>query len=562
MIGALPFLMETLNAFYGKNVIVLVDEHDGPVQSIHDGISFESSSDNSELMKSIELLAETISILLGAMAKSNKYLHKFLMVGVSDAVVSFSNSGFNNLFISDVLSTTYSQFFALSEGEINYIVEKVFEGIEQNHKEKIMENLKTWYDGYYFKEHERLYSIYSTICYLDECYRAYSTITPGRKDDGWIPKPEPQWTRTSSEKSLKKAFSMKFETKFHDFFFNLCSNFSGYYSDIDGRFSPILKDPNVSTERGKIAFYSLLNGGYLTRGDKGDTHFKIPNYEILIEFKKQMAEYLNSLPLEKESISKLRKATLSEDFYTFGIEMTKSLHSLYLKRKIGSQHFLEREVQNLMLKYLEELKRNGDYDVLNDHEVDPASDEAEEFRIDIHLVPTKGENKPHYIIELKKYDKYDGSIQEKALYALRKICVKKYYRHIIKSDDTTPVILMGIAAHYDSICLVTLKVGVKNGEITVGTEPIRLQRFRITGKDGDKIVLEYVAPEDNQLHILDGDLEKKVTGTSDEDYGKLKYTKNERAYIVRIKEWMKKLNEQEKRKSKNEITIWHPHNED
>jgi hypothetical protein len=62
--NAIPFLMKVLKDHYKRNVIVLVDEYDAPVQHIHKGVSFEDSIDNSQLMKSITFLGETISNFL------------------------------------------------------------------------------------------------------------------------------------------------------------------------------------------------------------------------------------------------------------------------------------------------------------------------------------------------------------------------------------------------------------------------------------------------------------------------------------------------------------------
>jgi hypothetical protein len=54
---ALKFLMNKLNGFYNKRVIVLVDEHDAPVQKMYKDVSFENPSNNKELTKSIRLFS-------------------------------------------------------------------------------------------------------------------------------------------------------------------------------------------------------------------------------------------------------------------------------------------------------------------------------------------------------------------------------------------------------------------------------------------------------------------------------------------------------------------------
>jgi hypothetical protein len=296
---AIPFLMEVLKDFYKKNVIVLVDEHDSPAQIIHGGISFEELADNKELIKSMEFLSEKMSILFGRIAKSNPNLHRFLMFGISDTVISFRQSGFNNLKTYQVLDTAYSQFFGINKEEISYIVEKVFEGIQSKDKEKVMVNIKDYYNGYYFEPGKELYSIYSTIQYLDESYVDYNRFQSIKKDGRWIPKPSSFWTKTSADETIKKILAMKFDYKFHIFLYNVFYGFSYYYKDydpkIDKNFVSMLENPAGSVKRGKIAFYLFLNCGYLTPDDEKNseqledakdekTYFKIPNKEIRDHF--------------------------------------------------------------------------------------------------------------------------------------------------------------------------------------------------------------------------------------------------------------------------------------
>jgi hypothetical protein len=303
---------------------------------------------------------------------------------------------------------------------------------------------------------------------------------------------------------------MKFESKFHDFLFNLCSDFPAYYDDIQNNYAPMLEDPADPKERGRIAFYLLFNGGYLTRGDEGKTHFKIPNNEVRTDFIIDMRNYIDNLPLEKKSISKLHEATKSEDFHAFGVEITKSLYKLYLSRKAGDSHPKERAIHDLMLTYLEDLRANGDYKVLHEHGAGYPSDGSEKgYRMDFHLEPNRVESKTHYIIELKKHDTDDESIVVKALEGLKQIYEFNYHRHLLESNDTKAVIMMGLAAHYDHICLVTQKVDVKNGKI-LEAEAISQQRFRIADNCKDKTQIEFIEQEKYDLKQIIFDEKTKL----------------------------------------------------
>jgi hypothetical protein len=366
---AFDFLMSKLNGYYNRNVIVLVDEHDAPVQKMYKDVSFENPSNNKELMKSIKLFSDQITYILSVMAKSNIKLHKCLIFGTS--LVTTDRSNF--YLLRDNSNWTNVQFFALNEREISLIVDEVFK-LDQEHKQKIKKNAKEWYYGYDYSDDEGLYSLSSTIQYLNECHEAFSKLRVERKDDGWIPVPSSYWAKSNSLKILKKSFKLNLGNKFDYFLLDLCFGIPAHYEDRWIFDSPMLENPTYSDKNLMIIFYSLLQGGFLTEDNKGRGYYKIPNKEIRSEFENKLRRHLNSLPFRDQSIPKLFTATKSEDFQTLGEEMTKSLYSLYLALKSDKERPVERSIHNLMLGYLERLTRNGDYVVLHEHREDTSGD--------------------------------------------------------------------------------------------------------------------------------------------------------------------------------------------
>jgi hypothetical protein len=162
---------------------------------------------------------------------------------------------------------------------------------------------------------------------------------------------------------------MKFDLKFHFFLHNLYYNHSASYNDdkydSDRNFAPMLEDPTSSDNRGKIAFYLLLDGGYLTRADRNDkTLFKITNDEIRGQFSKIVRSYRKEIPLDQKAISKLLDATVNENVQSFGEEITRSLHSLYLMRLAKEEHPYEKAIHELLIAYLEDLKEFEEYKVI------------------------------------------------------------------------------------------------------------------------------------------------------------------------------------------------------
>jgi hypothetical protein len=62
---SLLLLSKILHDFYDKKVIVLVDEHDAPLQKLYTKISLNKTEDNTELMNSINIYTKTITEVLG-----------------------------------------------------------------------------------------------------------------------------------------------------------------------------------------------------------------------------------------------------------------------------------------------------------------------------------------------------------------------------------------------------------------------------------------------------------------------------------------------------------------
>jgi hypothetical protein len=196
-------------------------------------------------------------------------------------------------------------------------------------------------------------------------------------------------------------------------------------------------------------------------------------------------------------MSALLDATVNEDIFTFGKGMTKSLHSLSPKRNAKGGHPLEKEIHELLLIYLIDLEQTGKYIVIAEHGADFGNNG---FRIDIHLKPTEGDSKNHYLIEVKRYEKDDEGIYIKAIEGIAQMFDKTYYRHELKSKETTGIIMMGLAAHYDKICLISQKFTVHNGVITdLGT--IRIQKFWINEKSGDEIEIDYEEPIEREIKM-------------------------------------------------------------
>jgi hypothetical protein len=109
---SLKLLSRILHEFYDRKVIVLVDEHDAPVQDMYSKISLDRPEGNADIIKSINDYAATLAKLLGNVSKENeKYTRKFLMCGISNSVINAPSSAFNILDKYNALDTRFAKFF-------------------------------------------------------------------------------------------------------------------------------------------------------------------------------------------------------------------------------------------------------------------------------------------------------------------------------------------------------------------------------------------------------------------------------------------------------------------
>jgi hypothetical protein len=166
------------------------------------------------------------------------------------------------------------------------------------------------------------------------------------------------------------------------------------------------------------------------------------------------------------------------------------------------------------------------------------------YQRDFHLVPGTGEHKTHYIMEVKNQPDYGESISETALRSLRQIYDLNYHRNLMKSDEATPVIMMGLAARHNQVCLVTQKVEVSKDKIA-GAETITHQSFLIDGNCDDEIKVKFTDPVEHKLDLSSLDMHSQQETTDVESVEQRKRDINE-GISVEITELIKHYLESEK----------------
>ena len=145
---ALNNLSHYLSRYYGKKVIILLDEYDTPMQEAYVNGYWE------------ELVAFTRS-LFNATFKTNPYLERAIMTGITRVSKESIFSDLNNLEVVTTLSPKYETSFGFTEKE-------VFNALDEQGLPDEKEIVKTWYDGFKFGEKSDIYNPWSIINYLDK----------------------------------------------------------------------------------------------------------------------------------------------------------------------------------------------------------------------------------------------------------------------------------------------------------------------------------------------------------------------------------------------------------
>jgi len=141
-------LTSCLARYYGKKVIILLDEYDTPMQEAYvhgywdDFTSFIRSFFNSTF-------------------KTNPYMERAVMTGITRVSKESIFSDLNNLTVVTTTSDRYADCFGFTEAE-------VFQALDDYGMENQKECVKTWYDGFTFGTKKDIYNPWSITNYLKE----------------------------------------------------------------------------------------------------------------------------------------------------------------------------------------------------------------------------------------------------------------------------------------------------------------------------------------------------------------------------------------------------------
>ena len=143
---AIKTLAGMLYKYYGKKVIIILDEYDTPMQEAYMNGYWD------------ELVALTRS-LFNSTFKTNPYLERGIMTGITRVSKESIFSDLNNLKVVTTTSREYATIFGFTEKE-------VFDALDEVNMSNEKAAVKEWYDGFTFGDVKDIYNPWSIINYL------------------------------------------------------------------------------------------------------------------------------------------------------------------------------------------------------------------------------------------------------------------------------------------------------------------------------------------------------------------------------------------------------------
>lgn len=385
---AIHYLSKYLCAYYGKKVIILLDEYDTPMQEAYVHGYWE------------ELVAFTRSMFNSAF-KTNPWLERAIMTGITRVSKESIFSDLNNLKVVTTTSDEYGTVFGFTE-------EEVYAALDESGMGERKRDVKRWYDGFIFGKWMDIYNPWSILNFLDT-----GKITT-------------YWANTSSNSLVGKLIREGSR--------NVKESFEGL---MKGEHLWVSIDEQIvynQLDDNEYAIWSLLvASGYLKVvhcGQYGDDdivaepeyELTLTNYEVKLMFKNMIRgwfsgnlsdynDFVKALLLgDMDAMNEYMNRVACETFSFFDSGKRAS-------KKAEPERFYHGFVLGLMVE-------------LENRYVVTSNRESGFGRYDIMLEPRR-EGMDAFIIEFKVYNpRRDGTLEDTVRAALEQIEEKKYETYL------------------------------------------------------------------------------------------------------------------------------------
>ena len=376
---AIQKLSEFLYRHYGKRAIILLDEYDTPLQEAYVGGYWEE-------------LISFIRNLFNATFKSNPYVERALLTGITRVSKESIFSDLNNMEVVTTTSRKYADSFGFTQQEVSDVLKEY--GLSGK-----KEMVRQWYDGFNFGDKKNMYNPWSIINYLDK--RVFL----------------PYWANTSSNSLAGKLIregNPDIKMVMEDFLLG-----KSFCTGLDEQvvFSQLAyKESAVWSLLLASGYLKIKN--YTVEGGKTRCELVLTNEEVRLMFEGMVEEWFSEFT---PAYGRFIKALLCDDKKAMNIYMNKVALETFsffdAGKKPSEEAEPERFYHGFVLGLLVELR--GRYAVTSNRE-------SGFGRYDVMLEPLNGTDDA-IILEFKVHDpEEESTLEDTVKAALDQIEEKRY----------------------------------------------------------------------------------------------------------------------------------------
>lgn len=382
-----------LNRYYGKNVIILLDEYDTPMQEAYVKGYWQE-------------LADFIRNLLNVTFKDNPYLVRGIMTGITRISKESIFSDLNHLKVVTTTSNKYADCFGFTE-------EEVLNSLKEYGLEDRKDEVKKWYDGFCFGNTKDIYNPWSILNYLDNRAAA------------------PYWVNTSSNHLIGKLLqegNKQVKESFEKLLRREC-----IYTEIDEQivYDQLDIDENAIWSLMLASGYLKVNNSRVTEtNDEWDQVYElsVTNFEVLVMLKKLVRSWFAP---SASNYNEFIKALLQDDIKAMNLYMNRIALSVFsffdTGKKPSEATEPERFYHGFVLGLIVDLEER--YRITSNRE-------SGFGRYDIMLEP-KNIDDPAIIIEFKIQDpEEEKKLSQTVEAALQQIEAKNYATELLDKGIT------------------------------------------------------------------------------------------------------------------------------
>ncbi len=376
---ALRSLMDFLYRYYGKKVLIFLDEYDTPMQEAYTHGYWE------------EMVA-FIKSLFNYTFQTNPWLERAFMTGITQISNESILSDLNNLKIITATSEKYASCFGFTENEVFAALEEY--GLSDRKKE-----VKEWYDGFTFGNYTDIYNPWSILNYL------------GKKEVGTY------WANTSSNGLVNKLIQegsadikMAMEKLLRGDSFHTWLDEQIVFSQLE------YNDEAVWSLLLASGYLKIVHCEFDPACRKLQYCLKLTNLEIQVMFGHMISQWFGNY---RHANNAFLRALLEGDVKEMNAYMNRiamQTFSYFDTGKSPSTEAPERFYHGFVLGMMVEL--SGRYTLTSNRE-------SGFGRYDVMLEP-KNQQDPAFILEFKVQDTEEKELSDTVQAALRQIEEKRY----------------------------------------------------------------------------------------------------------------------------------------